>query len=242
MATATDTHRLATVAVAVTIHTKLEEQLGVQELFTTAATERDADALQRFVFKVEPEPVAELRGVDIVDKDAVPDGAYVIFDVFSSREAARTHEAHAAETLGARGPVLLRAAAPAVECLDILASKVAAEAAGGGALRVGSLVHITVRYDVTEQVRVFLSGPYADAIRREEITRCWYAFQRDATAFGLCALWRSAEERAAHYAGPAVAGVVGALRAVVAAPVAVWNTEVVAAQRARAAAVGEGGS
>jgi len=200
-----------------TFHAKPEQKQVVWDFLAgaKAIVDDEPDTLQWFAIKFDDSPDGEL-------------GAYSIIDTFPSVEARNAHiGGRIPAAIVPRVPELL-SQPPAIDSIDIIASKVSKNAASESKLQKGVIVYITAKEESAAQVKALLTGSYASAIAQEQDTHYWYAFQKDATTFGLSGIWHTEKERADHLGGPAVADVFAGLAPLIAKPAVLLKGEIIA--------------
>ncbi|KAI0058862.1 hypothetical protein BV25DRAFT_1918968 [Artomyces pyxidatus] len=131
-------------------------------------------------------------------RNKIPDGPWCIFDTFASEAGRTAHvRGEVAKALFANADTLL-STAPEISQLDVIAHKVVA---GHANLTVGVRVIVKAKADEVSigGLRVILASRGSD-VAQEEFTPYWYAFQKDATTFGLLGVFYNAEGRSVHVA------------------------------------------
>ncbi|KZV61389.1 hypothetical protein PENSPDRAFT_693460 [Peniophora sp. CONT] len=189
------------------LHAKPEQKQVVWDFLAggQAVVDQEPDTLQWFAYKCDDSPDGEL-------------GSYGIVDSFPSAEGRNAHvNGLIPQALIPKVDELL-AAPPALDPIDIIASKVSKNAASESKLLVAGVVYVSIKEGSSEQVKKILTGSYATAIHQEDFTHYWYAFQKDATTFGLFAAWHTEEERTAHFGGAALEQVKAAIGSHLAKP------------------------
>ncbi|VDB96776.1 unnamed protein product [Peniophora sp. CBMAI 1063] len=211
--------RTPIVGVNAILHAKPEQKQVVWDFLAggKAIVDEEPDTLQWFAYKCD----------DTIDGEL---GAYGIVDSFPSAEGRNAHvNGRIPQALIPKVDELL-AKPPALDPIDIIAYKVSKNAATEGKLQVAGISYLVAKEDSVEQLKTILTGSYADAIQKEEFTQYWYAFQKDATTFGVFAAWPTEKERASHMTGPAITMLQSAIAPLISKPF-VGNMATVIAQK-----------
>ncbi|KAI0058825.1 hypothetical protein BV25DRAFT_1829578 [Artomyces pyxidatus] len=167
------------------------------DVFLSPKTDQQ-DATTAFLHAGKALVVAEPDTLQWFGYKIVPDGPWCIFDTFAHEEGRTAHvRGEVAKALFAHADTLL-SAAPEIAQLDVIAHKTAGEHAG---LTVGVRVIIKAKEDEMSVagLRALLAHRGSE-VAHEEFTPYWYAFQKDATTFGLLGVFYNAEGRNAHVA------------------------------------------
>ncbi|KAI0062814.1 hypothetical protein BV25DRAFT_1825368 [Artomyces pyxidatus] len=137
-------------------------------------------------------------GYKTLDQPDGTPGFFGIFDTFPSEAGRNAHSnGKVAAALFAHADTLL-SGAPQLAPVDILGHSSAA----AGTPKIGVRAIFTAKAEAAEQVKAYMTEGEA-LVREEPKTLFWFAFQKDATTFGVVALFETEEDRAAHASGAA---------------------------------------
>ncbi|KAI0062818.1 hypothetical protein BV25DRAFT_1838250 [Artomyces pyxidatus] len=153
-------------------------------------------------------------GYKTADKPDGTPGFFGIFDTFPHEEGRGAHVGGGlAKALFANADTLL-SGAPQIAPVGILGRK----AAAGEAPKVGFRMIFVAKEDTAAEVKAIMEGREAEGGDDPNVSY-WYAFQKDATTFGVVGLFNSAEERTAHMNSPASQQIRTKIRSLLDAPV-----------------------
>ncbi|KAI0062801.1 hypothetical protein BV25DRAFT_1825347 [Artomyces pyxidatus] len=137
-------------------------------------------------------------GFKTADKPDGTPGVFGVFDTFPHEAGRGAHVGGALATALFANAETLLSGPPQIAPVVLLGHK----ATAGVGPTVGVRMTFSAKAETAEQVRALANEREAE-VRNEPNVPYWYKFQKDATAFGIVALFRSEEERSSHMGSPA---------------------------------------
>ncbi|KAI0272566.1 hypothetical protein BC834DRAFT_353341 [Gloeopeniophorella convolvens] len=123
-------------------------------------------------------------------------GAFGMFDTFATEEGRAAHaRGLLAQALAGADDVVARVAP-----VDVIGHRVARGVQARGGLKVGVRFVFRAKPEAAAEVRAALRDGAPD-VQREPLTPYWYAFQKDATTFGVFVLFYDEADRREHLEG-----------------------------------------